>query len=171
MSILQKIKDHKRVMKIEKHLQMCADIIWKPQKADKKFINTNCEITAQAAREVISKEIIEKTTQEDSSKGILEIEWVCQDKLDIRDEIFVVAFGEMGGEEHYMVVYNEFVYQSYAFVHEVIETSFDKNKQLWEQISHNKEQHADEPVYFIVPKRLGLKSIYEDNLPNITKKE
>ncbi len=129
-AFLQRLVEHRKIMTPAAHLTMMADIHWNPRGLKQEYLDTNCEITAQAARE------------------LFDCEWEYKDILGPDDNTFVVVFDE---GDHYMFVHEGRVYQSYAFACGVTESEYNPNRPFWAHVVHDAEQYENNDVEFIVP--------------------
>lgn len=137
--MLEKIINHRRKIDPPEHLKVAALYMWKLQGKDKEFLETNCEMTTYAIKDMFYP-------------GEAYNKWEYSQILPSDADMFEVVFGELGGEEHFMFVVGNKVYQSYAFEHGVQESNYDKTKYFWEHISRNKKKYEGMEIYFMIKK-------------------
>jgi len=134
----QQIKDHRKIINPPEHILGAAKCIWKPINKAEDFLRTSCELTTYAIKDLITP-----------GQAYDEHIWKYSETLpEPKPLFFEVIFGEPGGEEHFMFVIDDKLYQSYAFIHEVIETKYDPSIPLWRQVSHKHDKYINETVYF-----------------------
>lgn len=143
--MLQQIKDHRAKIDPPTQIASAAQCIWKFSGKDQEFLRTNCDYTTYAIKDLLTP-------------GEAETAWTYSEVTKPYPYAFEIVFGEFGGEDHYMFVIGDKLYQSFAFVHEVIETSFDPDLPLWKQVSHESHKLANSPVHlYICSKLLNFK--------------
>jgi len=149
--MLQRIKDHRSNITPPEDLFLTAVGLWKNRKDE--FLQTNCELTTYAIRDMLTPD------QADTA-------WTYVDILpEPLPRVFEVIFGELGGEDHFMMVMDGRIYQSYAFEHGVQETQYLPDQPLWKQVSVNSHLFECKPIFFrIGPDLNDLNDLNEINL-------
>lgn len=143
--MLHAIIRHRSQIEIPEHIGLAAVHIWKSQGKDKEFLETNCEITTHAIKDMLTP-------------GKAYTEWIYSKDLPEDIDSFEVVFGELGGEDHFMFIIGDKIYQSYAFSHGVQESDYDKSKSFWEHVSCDKEKYRSKEYYFIIRDNSGERS-------------
>lgn len=133
-TFLDMLIDHRKRMTPPEHIQMTAEIVWKPRHRETQFLDTVCFLTTYAARDLLAPDSV----------------WKYVDELPTGTETFEVVFGE-DGEEHSMFVHKGIVYQSYAFKHGVRASPILEKAEWWEMVSHNAVLMRDQQVGFYIP--------------------
>ena len=136
--MLQQFKDHRQNIDPPEHISLTADLIWSRHNMHKEFLRTNCEFTVYAIRDYL--------TPGRANDGDV---WVSTTLLpDPQPKIFQVEFDD----DHYMIIHDGQVYQSFAFVTELMSTQYNPQDPFWKYVPANKNYFKNIDTYFYILK-------------------
>lgn len=140
MELLKKLQEWRGQIEPPDHIQMTAELIWSRYDREQEYLRTNCELTTYAIRDYLTP----GCAYDDEI-------WVSQTTLPKDAKCFEVIFGEFGIEDHYMIIINGFVYQSFAFVKELFAMEYDPQIPFWRYVPvENKTDWKKKPLHFLV---------------------